>query len=149
MSIQQAINQAIKEAMIAKDKTTLQTLRMVTASFKQIEVDQRIEITDEIALRELGRLVKQRRESIKQFEAGNRPDLAQQEEAEIAIIQRFLPQQLTPEEVEAIIHQTLAESGLPKAPSSMGALMAQLKTRLEGQTEMGKVSQMLTQILKS
>lgn len=149
MSIQQAINQAIKEAMIAKDKATLQTLRMVTASFKQIEVDQRIEITDEIALRELGRLVKQRRESIKQFEAGNRPDLAQQEEAEIAIIQRFLPQQLTPEEVEAIIHQTLAESGLPKAPSSMGALMAQLKTRLEGQTEMGKVSQMLTQILKS
>lgn len=149
MSIQQAINQAIKEAMIAKDKATLQTLRMVTASFKQIEVDQRIEITDEIALRELGRLVKQRRESIKQFEAGNRPDLAQQEEAEIAIIQRFLPQQLTPEEVEAIIHQTLAESGLPKAPSSMGALMAQLKTRLEGKTEMGKVSQMLTQILKS
>lgn len=149
MSIQQAINQAIKEAMIAKDKATLQTLRMVTASFKQIEVDQRIEITDEIALRELGRLVKQRRESIKQFEAGNRPDLAQQEEAEIAIIQRFLPQQLTHEEVEAIIHQTLAESGLPKAPSSMGALMAQLKTRLEGQTEMGKVSQMLTQILKS
>lgn len=149
MSIQQAINQAIKEAMIAKDKATLQTLRMVTASFKQIEVDQRIEITDEIALRELGRLVKQRRESIKQFEAGNRPDLAQQEEAEIAIIQLFLPQQLTPEEVEAIIHQTLAESGLPKAPSSMGALMAQLKTRLEGQTEMGKVSQMLTQILKS
>lgn len=149
MSIQQAINQAIKEAMIAKDKATLQTLRMVTASFKQIEVDQRIEITDEIALRELSRLVKQRRESIKQFEAGNRPDLAQQEEAEIAIIQRFLPQQLTPEEVEAIIHQTLAESGLPKAPSSMGALMAQLKTRLEGQTEMGKVSQMLTQILKS
>lgn len=149
MSIQQAINQAIKEAMIAKDKATLQTLRMVTASFKQIEVDQRIEITDEIALRELSRLVKQRRESIKQFEAGNRPDLAQQEEAEIAIIQLFLPQQLTPEEVEAIIHQTLAESGLPKAPSSMGALMAQLKTRLEGQTEMGKVSQMLTQILKS
>ena len=94
MSIRENVNAAIKAAMINKEKATLQTLRMVSAAFKQIEVDQRVEITDEIALRELVRQVKQRQDAAQQFRTANRLDLAEHEEAEIAIIQQFLPQAL-------------------------------------------------------
>ena len=101
MSIRENVNAAIKAAMINKEKATLQTLRMVSAAFKQIEVDQRVEITDEIALRELVRQVKQRQDAAQQFRTANRLDLAEHEEAEIAIIQQFLPQALSEDEIRA------------------------------------------------
>ena len=91
MSIRENVNAAIKTAMINKDKATLQTLRLISAAFKQIEVDQRVEITDDIALRELVRQVKQRQDAAKQYRDAARLDLAEHEEAEIVIIQQFLP----------------------------------------------------------
>ena len=143
MSIRDNVNAAIKAAMINKEKATLQTLRMVSAAFKQIEVDQRIEITDEIALRELVRQVKQRQDAARQFRDASRIDLAEHEETEIAIIQQFLPQALSKDEIRAEVEKALAASGLPHEMASMKPLMASLKPALEGRADMAFVSQYL------
>ena len=143
MSIRDNVNAAIKAAMINKEKATLQTLRMISAAFKQIEVDQRVEISDEIALRELVRQVKQRQDAAKQFRDAARLDLAEQEEAEIAIIQQFLPQAMSEDEVRAAVDKALTDSGLPHEMASMKALMATLKPALEGRADMAFVSQYL------
>ncbi len=148
MSLREKVNQAIKEAMVAKDKLTLQTLRMVSAAFKQIEVDKRIEISDEIAIREMVRLVKQRQDSAQQFRQASRPELAEQEEAEIKIIQRFLPQQLSTAEMQALVDKLVAESGLERSSASMGKLMGLLKPQLEGRADMGQVGQYLRSLLQ-
>lgn len=106
MSIRAAVNAAIKEAMVAKDKETLQTLRTISAAFKQIEVDRRIEVGDDIALTELVRQVKQRQDAMSQFRNAGRDDLAAQEEREIAIIQRFLPEAMGEAEMHAHVDKT-------------------------------------------
>ena len=149
MSIRDNVNAAIKAAMINKEKATLQTLRMVSAAFKQIEVDQRVEISDEIALRELVRQVKQRQDAAKQFRDANRLDLAEHEEAEIAIIQQFLPQALSEDEIRAEVEKALAASGLPCEMASMKPLMATLKPALEGRADMAFVSQYLRTLLQN
>ena len=149
MSIRDNVNAAIKAAMVNKEKATLQTLRMVSAAFKQIEVDQRVEITDEIALRELVRQVKQRQDAAKQFRDANRLDLAENEEAEIAIIQQFLPQALSEDEIRAEIDKVFAASGLPREMASMKPLMATLKPALEGRADMAFVGQYLRSLLQS
>ena len=149
MSIRDNVNAAIKAAMINKEKATLQTLRMVSAAFKQIEVDQRIEITDEIALRELVRQVKQRQDAARQFRDASRIDLAEHEEAEIAIIQQFLPQALSEDEIRAEIDKVFAASGLPREMASMKPLMATLKPALEGRADMAFVGQYLRSLLQS
>ena len=148
MSIRDNVNAAIKAAMINKEKATLQTLRMVSAAFKQIEVDQRIEITDEIALRELVRQVKQRQDA-RQFRDASRIDLAEHEETEIAIIQQFLPQALSEDEIRAEVEKALAASGLPREMASMKPLMATLKPALEGRADMAFVSQYLRTLLQN
>lgn len=135
--------------MVNKEKATLQTLRMISAAFKQIEVDQRVEITDEIALRELVRQVKQRQDAAKQFRDANRLDLAENEEAEIAIIQQFLPQALSEDEIRAEIDKVFAASGLPREMASMKLLMATLKPALEGRADMAFVGQYLRSLLQS
>jgi len=149
MSIRDNVNAAIKAAMVNKEKATLQTLRMISAAFKQIEVDQRVEITDEIALRELVRQVKQRQDAAKQFRDANRLDLAENEEAEIAIIQQFLPQALSEDEIRAEIDKVFAASGLPREMASMKLLMATLKPALEGRADMAFVGQYLRSLLQS
>ena len=149
MSIRDNVNAAIKAAMINKEKATLQTLRMVSAAFKQIEVDQRIEITDEIALRELVRQVKQRQDAVRQFRDASRIDLAEHEEAEIAIIQQFLPQALSEDEIRTEVEKALATSGLPREMASMKPLMATLKPALEGRADMAFVSQYLRTLLQN
>ena len=149
MSIRDNVNAAIKTAMVNKEKATLQTLRMISAAFKQIEVDQRVEITDEIALRELVRQVKQRQDAAKQFRDANRLDLAENEEAEIAIIQQFLPQALSEDEIRAEIDKVFAASGLPREMASMKPLMATLKPALEGRADMAFVGQYLRSLLQS
>lgn len=149
MSIRDNVNAAIKAAMVNKEKATLQTLRMISAAFKQIEVDQRVEITDEIALRELVRQVKQRQDAAKQFRDANRLDLAENEEAEIAIIQQFLPQALSEDEIRAEIDKVFAASGLPREMASMKPLMATLKPALEGRADMAFVGQYLRSLLQS
>lgn len=149
MSIRENVNAAIKTAMINKDKATLQTLRLISAAFKQIEVDQRVEITDDIALRELVRQVKQRQDAAKQYRDAARLDLAEHEEAEIVIIQQFLPQALSEDEVRAEVDAVLTASGLPRAMASMKPLMAELKPKLEGRADMAFVSQYLRTLLQS
>ena len=149
MSIRDNVNAAIKAAMINKEKATLQTLRMVSAAFKQIEVDQRIEITDEIALRELVRQVKQPQDAARQFRDASRIDLAEHEETEIAIIQQFLPQALSKDEIRAEVEKALAASGLPREMASMKPLMATLKPALEGRADMAFVSQYRRTLLQS
>ena len=149
MSIRENVNAAIKTAMINKDKATLQTLRLISAAFKQIEVDQRVEITDDIALRELVRQVKQRQDAAKQYRDAARLDLAEHEEAEIVIIQQFLPQALGEDEIRATVDEALAASGLPRTMASMKPLMAELKSKLEGRADMAFVSQYLRTLLQS
>ncbi|MDO4776516.1 MAG: GatB/YqeY domain-containing protein [Cardiobacteriaceae bacterium] len=143
MSIRAAVNAAIKEAMVAKDKDTLQTLRMVSAAFKQIEVDRRVEVSDEIALTELVRQVKQRQDAASQFRNAGREDLALQEDREIAVIQRFLPEAMSEADMQAHVDQLLENSELPREMKSMGSLMAQLKSELEGRADMAQVSKYL------
>lgn len=149
MSIRAAVNAAIKEAMVAKDKETLQTLRTISAAFKQIEVDRRIEVSDEIALTELVRQVKQRQDAMGQFQAAGREDLAAQEALEIEIIRRFLPETISEAEMHAHVDKVLAQSELPKEMKSMGALMAVLKAELEGRTDMAEVSKYLRSRLQA
>ena len=147
MGVRDEVNQAIKTAMIAKDKLTLQTLRMVSAAFKQIEVDKRVEISDEIARRELVRLLKQRQESARQFREANRLDLAEQEEAEITVIQRFLPAALSETEMKALVDRLVADSGLPRTMASMRALMDLVRPQLEDRADLGQVGQYLRSLL--
>lgn len=149
MSIRDSVNAAIKEAMRAKDKASLQTLRLISAAFKQIEVDQRIEISDEVATAELVRQVKQRQDAAKQFTDAGRNDLADNEQAEIVIIQQFLPEQMDEEAIKAHVDEALAASSLPLEMASMGPLMAQLKPQLQGKADMGAVSKYLRQKLQS
>lgn len=149
MSIRENVNAAIKTAMVNKDKATLQTLRLISAAFKQIEVDQRVEITDDIALRELVRQVKQRQDAAKQYRDAARLDLAEHEEAEIVIIQQFLPQALSEDEVRTEVDAVLTASGLPRTMASMKPLMAELKPKLEGRADMAFVSQYLRTLLQS
>ena len=96
----------------------------------------------------MGRLVKQRQESAQQFRQANRPELAEQEEAEIKIIQRFLPQQLSTAEMQALVDKVVAESGLERSSASMGKLMGLLKPQLEGRADMGQVGQYLRSLLQ-
>lgn len=149
MSIRATVNAAIKEAMVAKDKETLQTLRTLSAAFKQIEVDKRIDVTDEIALTELVRQVKQRQDAASQFHAAGREDLASQEEKEIVIIRRFLPEAMSEADMRAHVDAVLDKSDLPRDMKSMGTLMGVLKSELEGRVDMALVSQYLRSRLQA
>ena len=142
-------SKAIKEAMVAKDKETLQTLRTLSAAFKQIEVDKRIDVTDEIALTELVRQVKQRQDAASQFHAAGREDLASQEEKEIVIIRRFLPEAMSEADMRAHVDAVLDKSDLPRDMKSMGTLMGVLKSELEGRVDMALVSQYLRSRLQA
>lgn len=149
MSIQENLKAATKQAMLAKDKLTLQTLRMLSAALKQIEIDKQIEISEEVALNELVRQVKQRQEAARQFHETGREDLAEKEEAEILIIQGFLPQQMSQAEWQTAVDKLIGESGLPREAASLGKLMPQLKAQLHGRADMGEVSKYLRQQLQA
>ena len=126
--------------MKAREKQTLSTIRLIQADFKRIEVDERIEIDDARALTIMDKMVKQRRDSASQFRDADRPELAEQEDAEIAIIQTFLPAQLSSEEIDALIDEALG--GIEaEGMAAMGPLMGKLKPQLQGRADMGEVSQ--------
>jgi uncharacterized protein YqeY len=134
------VKAAMKTAMKAREKQTLNTIRLIQAEFKRIEVDERIEIDDARALTIMDKMVKQRRDSASQFRDADRPELAEQEDAEIAIIQTFLPAQLSSEEIDALIDEALA--GIEaEGMAAMGPLMGILKPQLQGRADMGEVSQ--------
>jgi uncharacterized protein YqeY len=130
----------MKDAMRAQDKDRLGVIRMATAALKQIEVDERIELDDARVLAVLEKLVKQRRESAAAFEQGGRPELAAKENAEIAVLQSFLPAQLSDAEIDALITEVIAATGATTA-RDMGKVMNELRPRLAGRADAGAVSQ--------
>jgi uncharacterized protein YqeY len=138
-SLVEQVKAAMKAAMKAREKQTLATIRLIQAEFKRVEVDERIEIDDDRALSIMDKMVKQRRDSAKQYRDAERPELADQEDAEIAIIQTFLPAQLSAEEIDAMIDDALAGIDV-EGMAAMGALMGKLKPQLQGRADMGEVS---------
>ena len=128
--------------MRAKDSARLSTLRLLTAAMKQKEVDERIELDDAQVLAILEKMIKQRRESIAQFEKAARQDLVDKEKAEIAVLSAYLPQRLSDAEIQKAIETVISETGASGA-KDMGKVMAALKTRLAGRADMGQVSNLV------
>ena len=139
MSLKDQLKDQQKLAMLARDKARLGAIRLLMAEIKQREVDTRIELNDEDILAVVTKMVKQRRDSISQFEAAGRQDLADKESAEIVVLQEFLPQQLTADEITALIEQAITESGAA-VMADMGKVMAVLKPKIQGRADVGAVS---------
>ena len=139
MELKNKITEDMKAAMRAKDTARLGTVRLLLAAMKQKEVDERVVLTDADILAIIDKMVKQRRESIAQFEKAARNDLADAEKAEIAVLSAYLPQQLSESEVAGAVAAAIAEAGAAGA-KDMGKVMGLLKARLAGRTDMGKVS---------
>ena len=144
--LQQRINDDVKTAMRSKDKERLGVLRLITAAFKQKEVDERIELDDTMVLAIMNKMTKQIRDSIDQFEQAGRDDLVAKEAFELEIIQEYLPAQLTEDEISLIIAECVEASGAESA-KDMGKVMGLLKPRLQGRADMGKVSGLVKQQL--
>ena len=132
----------MKAAMKAREKERLATIRLILAEFKRIEVDERIEVDDARALSVLDKMVKQRRDSADQYTSAGREELADQENAEIAVIQEFLPAQLSEDELNTLIDEAIAASDA-SGMAAMGPVMGQLKPQLQGRADMGAVSQLV------
>ncbi len=139
MSLKERISNDVKDAMRAKDKARLGTLRLLQAAIKQREVDERIELDDAAVLAILEKQIKQRREAANQYTEAGRSELADAELAEIALIEPYLPEQLTDEEVEALITAAIEKTGASEM-KDMGKLMGVLKPQLQGKADMGQVS---------
>ena len=135
-----------KAAMKGGDKPRLATIRLIMAAIKQQEVDSRKELSDEDVIAILTKMVKQRRDSVEQYTKAGRSDLADQETAEIAIIDEYLPEQLSVEEVASIIDEVISATGAA-GPQDMGKVMGQLKGKLQGRADMGAASAIVRQKL--
>jgi len=133
------ITDAMKTAMREKNKARLGVIRLMTSAMKQIEVDERIELDDARVLTILDKMLKQRRESIKQYEAAERQELADQEAFEITVIQEFMPSQLSDDEISTIIDEAVAATGA-SSMKDMGKVMGIIKPKLAGRADMGAVS---------
>lgn len=145
-SLKERLQADMKAAMKAAEKQRLGVIRLILAAVKQREVDERIALDDTQVTAVLDKMVKQRRESISQYEAGGRADLAAIESAEIAIIQGYLPEALTGGEIEALIRDAIAETGAA-GPSGMGKVMAVLKPKMQGRADMTAVSAKVKSLL--
>jgi uncharacterized protein YqeY len=139
MSLKAQINDDVKQAMRSGEKARLKTLRMIAAAIKQREVDERIELDDAQVLAVVEKMIKQRRESAEQYREGNRPELAEAEEAEIAMLEPYLPEQLPEAELAEMVDAAIAEAGASDM-SGMGQVMGLLKPRVQGRADMSKVS---------
>jgi uncharacterized protein len=146
MALKDRITEDMKNAMRAGDKDRLGTIRLILASIKQREVDERITLDDGQVLSVLEKMVKQRREAITQFQAGGRADLVAKETAEIGVLQGYLPAQLTEAELEALISESIAATGATSI-KDMGKVMAAVKPRAQGRGDMGAVSARIKQKL--
>ena len=140
------VQEDMKSAMKAGEKERLGVIRLILAAIKQKEVDDRVELTDEAVLTVLDRMVKQRRESISQYESAQRSDLAEVERAEIVVIQDYLPQPLKEEEIRSMIEAAIKDSGA-EGPAGMGKVMALLKAPMQGRADMTKVSAQVKALL--
>jgi len=142
MSLKEQITEDMKAAMRAKDSGRLATIRLLTAAIKQKEVDERIDVSDEQVLAIIEKMIKQRKDSISQFEAGGRQDLADIEKAELAILSTYMPAALSDAEVQAEIAAAVAAVGAA-GPQDMGKVMGVLKPKLAGRADMSAVSAMV------
>jgi uncharacterized protein YqeY len=139
MTLKDRINEDMKAAMRAKDQPRLTTIRLLLAAMKQKEVDERVALDDAAVVGIVEKAIKQRRESIAQFEKAGRNDLADGEKFELGVLSAYLPQQMGEEEIAAAVAAAIAESGATGA-KDMGKVMALVKPRLAGKADMGKVS---------
>ncbi len=139
MSLKGQITEDMKTAMKAGDKDRLKVVRLMLAAIKQIEVDKRVELDDTGVLAVLAKMVKQRRDSIDQFEKGNREDLAAIERAEIAVIESYLPEPLGGDELAAMVDEAIRSTGA-EGIRDMGKVMAQIKAKAAGRADMGALS---------
>ena len=139
MSLKAQLTEDMKTAMKAGEKDRLGVIRLINAAIKQREVDERIEITDAVVLAVLEKMVKQRKDSISQYEAASREDLASIERYEMGVIQAYLPAQMDEAELEAAVVASIAESGAT-GPADMGKVMAVLKPKVAGRADMGALS---------
>jgi len=138
MSLKDQITEDMKSAMKAGEKDRLKVVRLIRAAIKQIEVDKRIELDDAAVLTVLDKMVKQRRDSVEQFQKGNRKDLADIELAEIVILEDYLPEQLSDEELDAMIDEAISATGA-ESIRDMGKVMGQIKAKAAGAADMGAV----------
>jgi len=139
MSLKEQITEDMKAAMRAKEAGKLGTIRLLTAAMKQKEVDERIELTDTHILAIIEKMIKQRKDSISQFEAGGRQDLADIEKAEVAVLSRYMPAALSDADVQAAVAAAVTETGAA-GPQDMGKVMAILKAKLAGRADMTAIS---------
>jgi uncharacterized protein len=139
MNLTQQIREDMKTAMRAKDSVRLGTIRLLLAAIKQREVDERIELSDADVIAVINKMIKQRRDSITQFEAAARQELADIEKVEISILQTYMPQPMTEAEVEIAVNDAIVSSGVQSA-QEMGKVIALLKPKLAGRADMSKVS---------
>ncbi|HEY2336597.1 MAG TPA: GatB/YqeY domain-containing protein [Burkholderiales bacterium] len=142
MSLKQKITEDMKAAMRAKDSARLSAIRLILSGIKQREVDERIELADADVVSVIEKMIKQRRESIAQFEKASRHDLADKEKAEIDVLSAYLPQQMSDADVDKAVAAAIAEAGATTM-KDMGKVMALLKPRLAGKADMGKISGLL------
>ncbi len=146
MTLKQRLTDDMKAAMKSGEKERLATIRLVNAAIKQREVDERITLDDAAVIAVLERMLKQRRDSVSQFEAAGREDLAAVERAEIAVIDAYLPAKMDEAAISAAIAEAIAQTGAA-GPADMGKLMGALKPRLAGQADMGLVSTLVKKAL--
>ncbi len=139
MTLKGQIQDDMKTAMKAGDKDRLKVVRLILAAIQQVEVDQRKELDDDAVLGVLNKMVKQRRDSVSQFRDGGRDDLAVKELDEIAVIEAYLPEQMSDDELDALIASAIAETGA-ESMRDMGKVMAAVKTKAEGRADMAAVS---------
>ncbi len=145
-ALKQQLTEDMKAAMRAKDKKRLGVIRLALAAIKQLEVDERVELDDTRVLAVIDKMVKQRRDSAQQFTDAGRPELADQENYEISVLQEFLPAALGEAELDALITKAIADSGAGSM-KEMGKVMGLLKPQVQGRADMGAVSQRIKALL--
>jgi uncharacterized protein len=146
MSLKDRITEDMKAAMRAKEADKLMTIRMLLAAVKQKEVDERVVVDDVALVAIVDKLIKQRKDSLSQFTAAGRMDLADKEAAELTVLEAYLPQRLSAEEIRSAVNAIVAELGA-KGPSDMGKVMSAVKSQLAGKADMGQVSAAVKQAL--
>jgi hypothetical protein len=147
-SIKSLIEENIKTSMKERNKEKTLTLRMAISEFKKEEIDKQVDLTDEDSIRIIQRMIKQRKESMSQFIDAGREELADKEEAEITILKEFLPEQLSEEEITSIVLEVISETGSTE-PADMGKVMGALKSKIQGNADMGLVSKIVKENLSA
>lgn len=142
MTLKERITEDMKSAMRAKDKDRLKTIRLILAAVKQQEVDNQSEVDDTAILAILDKLVKQRRESIKQYDDAGRDDLSIIEQEEVKVIQDYLPEQLSQSEIDALVKEAVSATGA-ESMRDMGKVMAYIKPKAQGRADMGAISALI------